>query len=507
MQKNVLEYLEKTAELFPDKIGYSDDNSTLTFKEIINYSKQAASFILHKLNFQHNKPIAVLLPKNIQALTIFHGITYSGNIYVPIDIAQPVERIKNIFNTLNPALVIVNEQTSKLVDFINNKDIIIKYTDILDYTIDYNSINKIRQLQISTDPLYILFTSGSTGNPKGVVINHQAVIDYIDWITDTFTFLPEDILGSQAPFYFDNSVLDIYTTLKIGCHLHIINELLFGFVENLLSELKNKNITTIFWVPSALIKVAASGLLKEHKTLPLNKVLFCGEIMPNKALNEWRYNYPDILYANLYGPTEITDVCSYYIADREFKNEEPLPIGKACNNTEILILNDDNKLVQNQEIGEICVRGISLAMGYYRNPEKTSEVFVQNPLNDSYTELIYRTGDLGYYNKYDEIICIGRKDFQIKHNGYRIELGEIETAVASIKEINNLCVLYNQTAKEITMFYSAENELEVKNIRKNLLQLIPLYAIPTKIIYIKEMPLTPNGKIDRQSLKKQYLGY
>ena len=212
------------------------------------------------------------------------------------------------------------------------------------------------------------------------------------------------------------------------------------------------------------------------------------------------------LYSNLYGPTEITVDCLYYIVDREFSDDEPLPIGIPCNNTDVIILNQDNQEVKGNEIGEICVRGISLSMGYYNNPEKTAEVFVQNPLNPHYNELIYRTGDLGHYNEYNEVIYVGRKDFQIKHNGYRIELGEIETAAMATSEINNVCVLYNNKEKEITLFYTSKNELNSKYIREKLLNKISKYALPAKVYYLKEMPLTPNGKIDRQLLKKEYIG-
>ena len=247
-------------------------------------------------------------------------------------------------------------------------------------------------------------------------------------------------------------------------------------------------------------------LLEKYTYKGLNKILFAGEVMPNKQLNVWRKYMPNALFSNLYGPTEITVDCLYYIVDRKFEDDEPLPIGKPCSNSDVMILNDNNEFVKDNEIGEICVRGISLSMGYYNNPEKTREVFIQNPLNKSYPELIYRTGDLGYYNHYKEIMYVGRKDFQIKHNGYRIELGEIETAVSSIDEINNLCVLYNYSAKQIVLFYTGNKELDLKYIRTKLLSKIPKYALPTQIFYLEEMPLTANGKINRQRLHKEYIG-
>ncbi len=347
----------------------------------------------------------------------------------------------------------------------------------------------------------MLFTSGSTGVPKGVTINHRSVIDYTDWVTETFQITEQDSFGNQAPFYFDNSILDIYSTIKTGATTYIVPKNLFAQPVLLLEYLKEKKINTIFWVPSALIVVAK---LKAFKNVDLSdtlrRVLFCGEVMPNKLLNVWRKFLPDVLYANLYGPTEITDACTYYIVDREFADEEPLPIGKAMPNTDILVLNDKDEPVAGEESGELCVRGTSLSMGYYNNPEKTREAFVQNPLNPYVPELIYRTGDIVKYNEYGELIYLSRKDFQIKHMGHRIELGEIETAVSSLEEISLCCCLYDERRQKIVLFI--EGELEKAYINEKISHLVPEYMLPNKLITLEQMPINANGKIDRVKLKE-----
>jgi acyl-coenzyme A synthetase/AMP-(fatty) acid ligase len=189
--------------------------------------------------------------------------------------------------------------------------------------------------------------------------------------------------------------------------------------------------------------------------------------------------------------------------DREFTDDESLPIGKPCRNSGVLILTADNRLAETNEHGELCVRGSSLAMGYYNDPEKTAKVFVQNPLNPHYPEIIYRTGDVVYRNERDEIIYVGRKDFQIKHNGYRIELGEIENAVLGTGLVKTVCVVYNQQQKEIVMFYQAEGDLNLGEFRKRMLQFVPKYMLPTKYHRLDEIPLSANGKIDRLKLQKQ----
>lgn len=506
MQKNILEYLLDTAEKHPESIAYVEENKSITFKEVVEHSVKIGLYIKNKIQGS-NLPIVVFLPKSIDALIAFHGITFSGNIYVPVDTSQPLNRITNILDILKPKMIISTGDLKEKLKYICNQDIISEYEQINEESENTISVGyDLIKASISTDPLYILFTSGSTGIPKGVCISHQAVIDYIDWVCDTFQFTCNDRLANQAPFYFDNSILDIYSVHKTGASLYIMPSSILPYPVDVLKYLKDNRISIIFWVPSALISLANSNLLLSDSKLYLQKVLFCGEIMPNKQLNVWRRAYPSLLYANLYGPTEITDVCTYYIVDREFSDDESLPIGHACRNTSIIILNDEDEHVSKGEIGELCVKGISLSLGYYNNTEKTKSAFVQNPLNPHYNELIYRTGDLVYINEYDEIVFVGRKDFQIKHNGYRIELGEIETAASSVTGISNVCVLYNDVKHEITMFYTSDNPFKVSDLRKQLLTLIPKYEIPSKYYYLEKMPLTGNGKIDRQVLKTFFNG-
>lgn len=228
--------------------------------------------------------------------------------------------------------------------------------------------------------------------------------------------------------------------------------------------------------------------------------------MPNKQLNVWRQYLPDTVYANLYGPTEITDACTYYIVDREFADDEPLPIGRPMRNTEILVLDEQDRAVTEPgQVGELCVRGTSLAVGYYNNPEKTAAAFVQNPLQTAYEERIYRTGDLVKYNDRYELIYLSRKDFQIKHMGHRIELGEIETAVSSLDGVASCCCLYNQEARQLTLFLEGE-EFTREQINRELSDLLPHYMLPGRVICLKSLPLNANGKIDRPKLMQDYFG-
>ena len=500
MKANVTYWLDESAERLPDKAAFAEEGKSVTFRELQSQAKAVATQIIGKGLFK--KPVVVYMEKGVDVLVSFMGAAYSGNFYSPVDVDMPAARVNKILEVLEPALVITTAALKETFESYDYSGGFLLFEEACHGEIREEQIEAARNKGIDTDLLYVLFTSGSTGVPKGVTITHRSVIDYIDWVTETFGITARDSFGNQAPFYFDNSILDIYSTIKTGATTFIIPKNLFAQPVLLLEYLKEKEINTIFWVPSALIVVAK---LKAFRNVDvsetLKRVLFCGEVMPNKQLNVWRKFLPDVLYANLYGPTEITDACTYYIVDREFADDEPLPIGVPMANTDILVLNEKNEPVTGDEIGELCVRGTSLSMGYYHNPEKTREAFVQNPLNPFVPEIIYRTGDLVKYNEYGEIIYLSRKDFQIKHMGHRIELGEIETAVSSLEEISLCCCLYDEKRQRIVLFL--EGELEKAFINERISGLVPEYMLPGKVICLEKMPINANGKIDRVKLKER----
>ena len=327
------------------------------------------------------------------------------------------------------------------------------------------------------------------------------MINLTEWYTEAFEITEEETIGNQAPFYFDSSVKDIYAVLKTGARMEIIPKMLFSFPVKLLEYLEEKKVNYIDWVPSALCIVADMGALERVKPSCLRKIMFCGEAMPTKQYHIWREKYPDALFANIYGPTETTVDCTYFIIDREIMPDEPIPIGYACRNTDVFILNGD-RLAAEGESGELCVRGRSLALGYYNNPEKTAKAFIQNPLNPHYPEKIYKTGDIAKYNARGEIIFLAREDYQIKHMGHRIELGEIETAVNSIAFIRSGICLYDEAGQKIVLFYCGDGTQA--DILKRLRDKVPKYMFPNVIRKLEKMPVTLNGKIDRLALKEYY---
>ncbi|MEE0267345.1 MAG: amino acid adenylation domain-containing protein [Bacteroidales bacterium] len=503
MITNILTYLEDSVVKWADKVALSDDKNEVTFAQWNQYSRNIGTAIAQKTSLLR-KPVLVFVDRRIEGLVGFMGVVQSGNFYVPIDCKMPEQRVKLISDVLNPiAAITVTSSDEKILDLIDFSGVSLRYDDIITTTEDKQLLTDIRKQMIDTDPVYSIFTSGSTGVPKGVVIAQRGMIDLAEWLVNTFEFTENDALGNQTPFYFDGSVKDICICLKSGATLNIIGKRYFTFPKLIIPFLNERKITAILWATSAIVLIGNSDILSVNLPQHLRLITFAGEAMPAKQLKVWMNKLPNVKYVNLYGPTEITVDCTYYEVDRDFDDDEYIPIGKACHNKSILVFNDDNELVKVGETGELCVRGTGVALGYYNNKEKTQEVFVQNPLHDLYEDKIYRTGDIVKYNNLGEIEFVSRKDFQIKHKGNRIELGEIEVAINSISEVTNATSIFDQENDKIVLFYTTLNneELDIINLVKDK---IPVYMFPEVIKHLKVMPYNMNGKIDRIELKRMY---
>lgn len=493
----VTDYLDKSAEKYPDKIAFVNERRSITFSELRQEARHIAMGLIERKIFRC--PVAIFLDKSPECVAAFMGVAYSGNFYTPLDIDMPQARIMKILQTLQPAVVITDKKHYEFLKASVKDVTIVVYEDFLQLSVDEVKLNAVTDKITDVDVIYVLFTSGSTGVPKGVIIPHKGVITYTEWCAEEFELDDSTILGNQTPFYFSMSVLDIFQTLRNGCTTYIIPKKLFSFPIRLLQYLAEKKVNTIYWVPSALCIVANLRALGRVEVPSLQKILFAGEVMPTKQLNMWRKSFPKCLYADLYGPTETTDICAFYKINRELSDSEPVPIGKACHNTGLLILDENGKLVENGQIGELCVYGSTLAYGYYNNEEKTSIAFTQNPLQSCYPEIIYHTGDLVRYNEFGELMYVTRKDFQIKHMGHRIELGEIETAVSSIDGVDRCACVYDDKHSKIVLFYTGE--IDGQSIIDNLKNMVPGYMLPNRKEKLDKMPINLNGKIDRVALK------
>lgn len=500
MQNHVLDYLDSTVVRVPDKIAFANETDALTFSEVYHQNRALATFFIQKGLYK--EPIVVFMNKHPKTITAFFGVINSGNFYVPIDEEMPRIRIDLILDNLKPRAIICDAQTIEIANNFNFDGELFLYDELIQTAEDEEGLKSVRAKAIDTDPIYVVFTSGSTGIPKGVVACHRSVLDYIEQLSETLEFNEDTVFGNQTPLYFDACLKELYPTLKFGATTYLVPKSLFMFPIKLVEFLNEHKINTICWVVSALTMISAFGAFKKIVPQYLHTIAFGSEVFPIKQFRIWRETLPNAKFTNLYGPTEGTGMCCFYKVNREFELDEAIPVGRPFKNTEIILLDENDKRAAEGEPGEICIRGTSLTMGYYNNPEKTAEAFVQNPLNTAYPELIYRTGDIGKYNEYGELVFVSRKDFQIKHMGHRIELGEIEVNVNMLEDIKLSGCIYDNEKGKIVLYYVGD--IDAGQLTGILREKLPRYMIPNYVERLEEMPLTANGKINRVFLKEKY---
>ncbi|MCI9655114.1 MAG: AMP-binding protein [Lawsonibacter sp.] len=505
MIKNILEYFEKTVVEVPEKTAVKEGEREITFAALGQRAEGLAALLRRTWGGATRRPIAVFLPKSIACVVDDLGIVYSGNIYMNLDVKTPAQRIGNILELVQPLCVLTDEYHRAALSAVWPEDkTILVDGDIPDATPEEAAdIRRALEGIIDTDPLCLINTSGSTGTPKSVVLNHRSFIDFTEWAIAATPLGTQEVIGSLSPCVFDIYSFELCMMMAKASTIVVIPDTLAAFPARILQLLQEESVTFLFWVPTIMVNIANMGLLDKVALPALKMVWFAGEVFPTRQFNIWRRNLPQTIFINLYGPIEITLDCTYFIVDRDISDEEPIPIGFPCRNTDILILNEQDQPVAANEEGELCVRGSSLAMGYYNSPEKTAAAFVQNPLNKAYPELIYRTGDLVFHNDLGEIIFKGRKDTLVKHSGYRVELGEIEHVIVNtLQLVKNGCAVYDYEKKEIVFFYESEQPLETAVLRRDIGKQLPRYMIPGRFVYMELLPRNTNGKIDRLRLKE-----
>lgn len=498
MQTNILEYLEHTVRRMPYSIAFAGESTSMTFKEVYDQARAIGTFLNRK--GISGQSVALLMGKHPRTLTAFLGTIYGGNYYACLDADMPRHRLELILQTLQPAAIVYDTSMEPLAEELPFAGSRFRYEEAAFGIIDEEILSHIRAEQLDIDPIYVVFTSGSTGIPKGVVGTHRAVIDYIEALCEVLPFNEHTVFGNQTPLYFDACLKEVIPALKFGATVHLIPRELFLFPVRLVEYLNCHKINALCWVVSALTML--SSFRTFEKTVPefVHTVAFASEVFPIRQLKLWRGALPDARFFNLYGPTETTGICCWYEVDREFGEEEPLPIGRPFRNTQIILLDEKGKRPAPGEPGEICIRGTRLTQGYYGDPERTEEAFVQNPLNPHYPDVIYRTGDLGRYNERGELVFLSRKDHQIKHMGHRIELGEIEAAANRLDAVQSACCVYDNGKKKLHLYYVGD--VPAGELTAFLKERLPRYMLPNRVRQLETMPHTPNGKVDRNGLKE-----
>ena len=502
MQNHILDYLDETVRRVPDKLAFGGaaPEDGMTFRQVYEASRAIGSFLCGQGLFK--EPVVVFMNRHPSAVTAFLGVINGGCYYVPIDEEMPQSRIDLILENLKPRAILCDESTVEAARGFDFQGELWLYADLAGTAVCEEALAAVRARTIDTDPVYVYFTSGSTGIPKGVAGSHRALINYIEQLSEVLGFDEDTVFANQTPLYFDASLKDIFPTLKFGATAYIVPKGLFKFPMQILEFINGRGINTLCWVVSALTMLSAFGALAEAPPAGLRTVAFVGEVFPIKQFNIWKRTLPQTRFVNLYGPTEGTGVCCYYDADREFSPEEAIPIGRPFKNTEILLLTEENTLAAPGGQGEICIRGTALSLGYINDPERTAASFVQNPLNQSWPEFIYRTGDIGRWNEDGELVFVSRRDYQIKHMGHRIELGEIEVNANMADGVRSCGCIYDRDKDRIILFYTGE--ISEKELTVQLKQKLQRYMLPNVTKRLEAMPLTATGKIDRVKLKEIY---
>ena len=496
MQTNILEYLEATAPRVPQKVAYSDGRFELTFEALWRQSRSVGSALLAE-GFMGDA-VAILMAKHPKEIAAFYGCVYAGCFYVPLDTDMPAARINTILEGAEARVMIVDDRGARLLEQLNYTGRVLRYDEISDTEIDAEALACVRAGQIDTDPIYVVFTSGSTGVPKGVVACHRSVIDYVEALCEALGFSEDTVFANQTPLFFDAPLKELMPVIKYGATAYLVPKTLFMFPTKLCDFLNEHRVNTVCWVVSALTMISSLGCLDSNPPKYLHTVAFGSEVFPPTQYELWRKALPDASFFHLYGPTEATGMSCYWKADRALEAGEPIPIGKPFHNTDLLLINEAGRRAEDGEMGEIYLRGTCVTLGYLNNPEKTAEAFVQNPLHTRYPETVYRTGDLAYRNPHGELVFVSRKDAQIKHMGHRIELGEIESAASSEDGITRAACVYDHENKRIVLYYTGS--LTTNELSTRLKERLPRYMLPALCNRLERMPLTPNGKVDRKHL-------
>lgn len=490
----ILDYLEKTEWKYPDRVAVDDGKISFTWKELKEFSKKIGTAIAKRT--VTGKPVAIVAEKSSVTLAAMFGAVYSGNFYVIVDPSQPLQRMNEILKVLDPEILLANEEIKEVLDRTDYKEKVFFIKEAVQEGINQELLAKIRTEMKEADILYGIFTSGSTGVPKGIVVSHKAVTDFISHFVEIFGFNEDDVVANQAPFDFDVSVKDIYTCVFTGATLTIIPKEMFATPPVLLDFLCEKKATVMIWAVSALSLIATLKGLDYKVPSDVKKIMFSGEVMPVKVLRRWQKALPDVEYVNLYGPAEITCNCTFYRIQGEVTEEEKLPIGRAFPGRDVFLLDDnDTEILHPGTVGEICVAGESISEGYYHNEEETKKRFVFLTRGENKPVKCYKTGDLGYFGKDGTLYFSGRKDFQIKHMGHRIELEEIEHAMEQIHGLERCVCLMDQKRNRLTAFYMGD--ISTSQIKEKMKDKVPVYMVPHKLIKTDLIPITKNGKTDR----------
>lgn len=501
--RNILQYLEAAERRFPEKTAFADENTAICFSELARLSRIGGSR-LASMGLK-SQPVAVFMKKAPRVICAFFAVIYSGCYYVPLDPGMPKHRIRMILDGLRPAAVVCDESCEGLLSELGHAAAMLSADELFSGEELPDLLADIRRRSIDTDPIYIVFTSGSTGMPKGVTACHRSLIDYAEALCPVIGAREDSVFGMQVPLYVDACMKEILSVIRCGSSAYLMPQSIFMFPVKAIEYLNKYGINTVCWVASALTMISGLGGFSELVPEHLRTICFGSEVFPVKQLRAWKRACPDAEFINLYGPTEATGMSFFYRVEERFFDESPdapdpgpVPIGRPFENTGYLLLKEDDTPAAPGEKGELCIRGTALTLGYYDDPERTAAAFTQNPLNPHYPEKIYRTGDLAVETESGNLVFVSRKDNQIKNMGHRIELGEIESCALMLPGVESACCVFVRETGKLYMYYMGS--ADEKSLQRYLRSELPRHMLPSRLVRLETLPLLPNGKIDRNKL-------
>ncbi len=527
MTRLLQEWVGLQAEQRPDARAVVFARDALTYGGLEDFANRLAR-LLKAAGCKRGDRVGLFLPKSIPAIVGILGTLKADCVYVPIDTQSPPTRVARMLEVGGSRLVLATGPTGRLLNEVLSigglrESVRVGWMEggrSADYGFEPEfcwddlaavSGRPLDSQNTSDDPAHILFTSGSTGIPKGVMITHTSVIHFVRWAIGYFGTSPSDRISCHPPLHFDLSTFDIFGTFAAGAQLHLVPRELNLLPHRLADFIRDSELTQWFSVPSALTHVAKLDVVRFNDFPTLKRLLWCGETFPTPALIYWMKRLPHVSFTNLYGPTEATIASSYYRVPRCPEHERaPIPIGQACDGEELLVLDDELRPVAPGVIGHLYIRGVGLSPGYWNDPEKTKAVFLRNPHSSDPNDRIYKTGDLAKIGEDGFLYLIGRADSQIKSRGYRIELGEIEAALNAIHGVRECAVValstdgFEGTAICCAYVPAPGIEISPRTLRRKLAEMLPPYMIPTRWMVLESMPQNANGKINRPKLKEQF---
>jgi amino acid adenylation domain-containing protein len=488
----------------PERTALRYDDATLSYAGLEARSNQLAR-VLRGRGVRPGDRVALYTNKSLVSVIGIHGILKSGAAYVPLDPNSPAKRLAWILGNCGVRHLVASTQKREAIGRIHGQGASLDSVVFADEVLDADPA-PLPATSIETDLAYILYTSGSTGTPKGVMITHRNALAFVDWAVREFAVSAEDRLSSHAPLHFDLSIFDIFAALEAGASIALIPDGTSTFPLRLAEWIVKNRITIWYSVPSILTQLLQKGRLERHDLSSLRLVLFAGEVFPTRFLRGVMAELPGAEFCNLYGPTETNVITWYRVPTLPEDRNDAIPIGRACANTDLLIVAEDGSRVSEPgQEGELYARGPTVAQGYWGDPERTERGFVRNPFQPAYAERLYRTGDIVTLQPDGNLLFLGRRDRMVKSRGYRIELDEIETVLyehPQVKEAAVIAVPDEEIGSRILAFLAcAEAGVDpIAAVREYCGARLPRYMLPETFELLAELPKTSTGKTDRTAL-------